>query len=60
MLQYTSAMITDYSSIYFDYLLLDKPIIFFPFDKEDYLNNQRDIVYNFWFVIKNIEDTLKV
>lgn len=47
ILQYTSAMITDYSSIYFDYLLLDKPIIFFPFDKEDYLNNQRDIVYNY-------------
>ncbi len=47
MLQYTSVMITDYSSIYFDYLLLDKPIIFFPFDKEDYFNNQRDIVYNY-------------
>lgn len=29
-------MITDYSSVYFDYLLLDKPIVFTPFDLETY------------------------
>lgn len=46
-LQNYSILITDYSSIYFDYLLLDKPIIFFPFDKEDYFLNQRGIVYDY-------------
>lgn len=30
-------LITDYSSIYIDYLLLDRPLIFLPYDKERYL-----------------------
>lgn len=33
-------LITDYSSMYFDYMVLDRPIIFFPFDKEEYLKER--------------------
>lgn len=32
----TDALITDYSSVFFDYLLLDKPLLFYPHDWEDY------------------------
>ena len=32
-------MITDYSSIYSDYLLLDRPIIFYAFDQQRYLES---------------------
>lgn len=40
-------LITDYSSIYFDYLLLDRPIIFAPFDKESYLKKDREFYFDY-------------
>ena len=36
-------LITDYSSIFFDFLITDKPILFFPYDKEDYLSLDRSM-----------------
>ena len=36
LLKYTDVLLTDYSSIYFDYLLLDRPVVFYPFDIEEY------------------------
>jgi len=47
ILQNIDFLVTDYSSIYFDFLLLDKPIIFAPFDKEDYIKNDRELYYNY-------------
>ncbi len=41
ILPFTDMLITDYSSIFFDYALLNKPIIFFPYDKEEYLSSER-------------------
>ena len=32
-------LITDYSSIYFDYMLLERPLIFLPYDLEEYEKN---------------------
>lgn len=31
-------LITDYSSVIFDYVLLDKPIVYFAYDEEEYTN----------------------
>lgn len=43
-------LITDYSSVYFDYLLLDRPIIFTPVDIEDYRKTRGFLLepYDFW------------
>lgn len=35
-LPHVDIMITDYSSIFFDYLLLNRPVIFLPYDLEEY------------------------
>ena len=39
-------MITDYSSVMFDYAILKRPIIFFTFDLDDYKNNLRDFYFD--------------
>lgn len=41
------ALVTDYSSIYFDYLLTQRPIIFTPFDLEDYVTQDRALNYDY-------------
>lgn len=40
-------LITDYSSIYFDYLLLNRPIIFAPFDMDSYIKDEREFYYEY-------------
>ena len=37
MLDIFDCLITDYSSIYIDYLLTGNPVIFLPYDREEYL-----------------------
>jgi CDP-glycerol glycerophosphotransferase len=40
-------LITDYSSIYFDFLVLNKPIILAPFDYDFYIKNARSHYFNY-------------
>lgn len=40
-------LITDYSSVYFDYLLLDRPVIFAPFDQGDYMKKDREFYFDY-------------
>ena len=40
-------LVTDYSSIYFDYLLLDRPIIFFPYDFDHYIADERKLLFDY-------------
>ncbi len=40
LMKYFDIQITDYSSSFTDYILLDRPIIFYPYDIEDYTKNE--------------------
>jgi CDP-glycerol glycerophosphotransferase len=40
-------LITDYSSIYFDFLLCRKPILLFPFDEEAYRKQSRPFYFDY-------------
>lgn len=43
LLPHVDLLLTDYSSILFDYLLLDRPVIFLPFDLEEYVCRDREL-----------------
>jgi len=43
-------LITDYSSIYFDFLLADRPIVFFPYDYEKYTAKDRSLKYDYFWI----------
>lgn len=40
-------LITDYSSVFFDYAILKRPMIFFVYDIEEYRNHLRGFYFNF-------------
>lgn len=43
----SSLLITDYSSIYFDYLLSGKPVVFFDYDLKEYLKDSREMYFDY-------------
>jgi CDP-glycerol glycerophosphotransferase (TagB/SpsB family) len=47
LLKKAAILVTDYSSCYVDYLLLNKPIIFYNYDYDDYVLNDRDLYFDY-------------
>lgn len=45
LMKVSDLLVTDYTSGYFDYLILDKPVIFNLYDRERYLSN-RGLIFN--------------
>jgi len=43
ILPWIDILITDYSSVFYDYLLLDRPMIFAPFDLAKYVSGEREL-----------------
>ncbi len=43
LLPYVDILITDYSNVSYDFCLLEKPIIFYHYDYEDYVKNIRNL-----------------
>jgi len=40
-------LITDYSSVFFDFAILKKPMIFYPYDYEHYKNEERGFYFDY-------------
>jgi CDP-glycerol glycerophosphotransferase (TagB/SpsB family) len=47
LLELADVLVTDYSSIYFDFLITDKPVIFFSYDLKEYLSESREMYFNY-------------
>lgn len=47
LLSYVDLLITDYSSIYFDFLILDRPIVFFAYDLTRYISDGRKLIFDY-------------
>lgn len=47
LLPFVDALITDYSSIYYDFILLNKGVLLYPFDKEEFLNHSNDLAFDY-------------
>lgn len=47
ILKEVDLLITDYSSVYADFLFVDKPVIFYPYDLETYKNEDRGFLFDY-------------
>ena len=47
LLAQTDILVTDFSSCFIDFLALDKPIVFYAYDYDDYMANERDYYWKY-------------
>lgn len=47
LLRDVNLLITDYSSIFFDYLLLNRPVLFFPYDRAHYIAEDHPLLFDY-------------
>ena len=48
MLTHTDVLVTDYSSVFSDFLLLDRPEVFYPYDIDRYVANERELYFDYF------------
>ncbi len=63
LLKHADLLITDYSSCFVDYLLLNRPIVFYNYDQETYKLNDREFYFDYDATtpgpkVKNTEELL--
>ena len=46
-LEKADVLVTDYSSIYFDFLLTGRPVVFFDYDLQAYLRDSREMYFDY-------------
>lgn len=63
MLKESAALVTDYSSVYYDFIYMAKPILFFQLNRAEFLKSQYgkdyDNVEDFGYVTYDIESTVE-
>jgi CDP-glycerol glycerophosphotransferase len=50
LLSFIDVLVTDYSSLFFDFLYLNRPIVFYPYDYEKYIQHDRKLKYDYNWV----------
>ena len=45
--QLVDVLVTDYSSISYDFLLVDRPMIFFAYDRHDYIDQNDNLMFDY-------------
>ncbi|WP_245838662.1 CDP-glycerol glycerophosphotransferase family protein [Marininema halotolerans] len=50
LLKYTDILVTDFSSCYTDFLLLNRPVLFYSYDLEEYLEKSNEMYHDYYDV----------